>query len=132
MDGMTLEEYNGFLVDGSVIIPHPNSNHWQSLGGVYSAKTRSPLVQIGRIEGQTFDSKEAAIQAGLTLPNGGSMNKVHKQSHGASGNLTSSMSFCDKRYGILALAEVSKTDRLRALVHGLSLRWSRCKMERPQ
>ena len=29
------------------------------------------------------------------------------------------MSLCDKRYGALALAEASKTDRLRALVHGL-------------
>jgi hypothetical protein len=28
------------------------------------------------------------------------------------------MSLCDKRYGALALAEVSKTDRLRAPVHG--------------
>jgi len=31
---------------------------------------------------------------------------------------TSPMSLCDKRYGALALAEASKTDRLRALVHG--------------
>jgi hypothetical protein len=28
------------------------------------------------------------------------------------------MSLCDKGYGALALAEASKTDRLRALVHG--------------
>jgi hypothetical protein len=28
------------------------------------------------------------------------------------------MSFCDKRYDVLALAEVSTIDRLRALVHG--------------
>ena len=62
-----LEEYNGFLVDGSVIIAHPNSNRWQSLGAVYSAKTRSPLVQIKRIEGQSFGTKEAAIQHGLEL-----------------------------------------------------------------
>ena len=39
-----LEKYNGFLVDGSVTIGHPNSNNWQSLGTVYSAKTRSPLL----------------------------------------------------------------------------------------
>jgi hypothetical protein len=62
-----LEEYNGFLVDGSVMIAHPNSNQWQSLGTVYSAKTRSPLVEIIRIEGQSFASKEAAIQHGLEL-----------------------------------------------------------------
>jgi hypothetical protein len=67
MDESPLEEYNGLLVDGSVMIPHPNSNRWQSLGGVYSAKTRSPLVQIARIEGQSFDSKKAAIQHGLEL-----------------------------------------------------------------
>ena len=67
MDESPLEEYNGFLVDGSVTIGHPNSNKWQSHGTVYSAKTRSPLVQIMRIEGQRFASKEAAIQDGLEL-----------------------------------------------------------------
>jgi hypothetical protein len=67
MDESPLEEYNGFLVDGSVMITHPNSNKWQSLGTVYSAKTRSPLVEIIRIEGQSFASKEAAIQHGLQL-----------------------------------------------------------------
>jgi hypothetical protein len=67
MDEIPLQEYKGFLVDGSVMIPHPNSNRWQSLGGVYSAKTRSPLVQIARIEGQSFGSKQAAVQHGLEL-----------------------------------------------------------------
>jgi hypothetical protein len=67
MDDLPLEEYNGFLVDGSVTIGHPNSHSWQSLGAVYSAKTRSPLVQIIRIEGQSFDSKEAAIRHGREL-----------------------------------------------------------------
>jgi hypothetical protein len=67
MDESLFEEYNGFLVDGSVIIPHPNSNRWQSLGGVYSANTRSPLVEIIRIEGESFGTKEAAIRHGLEL-----------------------------------------------------------------
>ena len=67
MDEAPLEKYSGFLVDGSVTIGHPNSNKWQSLGTVYSAKTRSPLVQIIRIEGKSFESKEAAIQHGLEL-----------------------------------------------------------------
>ena len=66
MDASLLQEYNGFLVDGRYD-PHPNSNRWQSLGGVYSAKTRSPSVQIARIEGQSFTSKEAALQHGLEL-----------------------------------------------------------------
>lgn len=42
------------------------------------------------------------------------------------------MSLCDKRYGALALAEVSKTDRLRALVHGPFIALESCKMERPR
>jgi hypothetical protein len=67
MDESPFEEYNGFLVDGSVTIGHRNSNKWQSLRTVYSAKTRSPLVQIMRIEGQSFVSKEAAIRHGLEL-----------------------------------------------------------------
>jgi hypothetical protein len=67
MDGSLLEEYNGFLVDGSVTIPHPNCSQWQSLGTVYSAKTRNPLVLIARIEGQSFDSKKAAILHGLEV-----------------------------------------------------------------
>jgi hypothetical protein len=40
------------------------------IGNGLSAKTRSPLVQITRIEGQNFDSKEAAIQHGLKLAKG--------------------------------------------------------------
>jgi hypothetical protein len=67
MDESLLQEYNGFLVDGSVIIAHPNSNRWQSLATVYSAKTRSPLVEIIRIEGESFGTKEAAVQHGLEL-----------------------------------------------------------------
>jgi hypothetical protein len=67
MDESQLEEYNGFLVDGSVIVGHPNCNRWRSMGAVYSAKTRSPLVQIVRIEGQSFGSKKAAIEHGLEL-----------------------------------------------------------------
>jgi hypothetical protein len=67
MDESPLEEYNGFLVDGSVTIAHPNCTGWQSLGTVYSAKTRSPLVQVVRIEGQSFDSQAAAIKQGLEL-----------------------------------------------------------------
>jgi hypothetical protein len=67
MDESPFEEYNGFLVNGSVKIPHPNCSTWRSLGMVYSAKTRSPLLQIVRIEGQSFDSKEAAIQHGRQL-----------------------------------------------------------------
>ena len=42
------------------------------------------------------------------------------------------MSLCDKRYSALALAEVSKTDRLRALVHGPFIALESCKMERPR
>ena len=53
MDGSPLEEYSGFLIDGSVGIAHPTCSKWQSLGIVYSAKTRSPLVEIIRIEGQS-------------------------------------------------------------------------------
>ena len=67
MDESLLEEYNGFLVDGSVTIAHPNCTNWQSLGTVYSVKTRTSLVQIRRIEGQSFATKEAAIQHGLEL-----------------------------------------------------------------
>jgi hypothetical protein len=67
MDESPLEEYNGFLVDGSVTIPRPNSREWHSFGAVYSANTRSPLVQIVRIEGQSFATKEAAIRHGVEL-----------------------------------------------------------------
>jgi hypothetical protein len=67
MDESSLEEYNGFLVDGSVMIAHPNCSKWQSLGMVYLAKTRSPLVQLIRIEGESFDSKEAAVRHGREL-----------------------------------------------------------------
>ena len=67
MDGSPLEEYNAFLVDGSISIAHPTCSKWQSVGTVYSAKTRSPLVQIMRIEGQSFATKEAAKRHGIEL-----------------------------------------------------------------
>ena len=67
MDEAPLQEYCGFLIDGSVTIAHPNCNRWQSIGGVYSAKTRSPLVQIVRLEGESFGRKEAAVKHGLEL-----------------------------------------------------------------
>ena len=67
MDESLLEEYMGFLDDGSVAIAHPNCNSWQSTGGVYSANTRSPLVEIARIEGQNVGNKQAALQNGLEL-----------------------------------------------------------------
>ena len=66
MDESPLEDYKG-LVDGLVMISHPNSRKWDSLGAVYSAKTRSPFVQIARIEGQSFATKEAAIRHGVEL-----------------------------------------------------------------
>jgi hypothetical protein len=67
MQDSALEEYNGFQVSGGVSISHPNCHNWTALGFVYSAKTRSPLVQIQRIEGSAFNKKSEAVEHGLTL-----------------------------------------------------------------
>jgi hypothetical protein len=67
MQDSALEEYNGFLVSGGLSIGHPNCHKWTAQGFVYSAKTRSPLVQIQHIEGSVFKDKAEAIQHGLTL-----------------------------------------------------------------
>jgi hypothetical protein len=53
------------------MIAHPDSNRWQSLATVYSAKTRSPLVEVIRIEGENFATKEAAYSTVSNWLNGG-------------------------------------------------------------
>jgi hypothetical protein len=67
MEESPLAEYKGSLVHDSVTIAHPNPMSGSHSKPVYSAKTRSPLVEIIRIEGQRFAGKQAAIQHGLEL-----------------------------------------------------------------
>lgn len=61
-----LEEYKGYLIAGSIMISS-NSREWSSLGYVYSARTRSPLAELKRIEGPPFNTKEEALQHGIIL-----------------------------------------------------------------
>jgi hypothetical protein len=58
---------------GNLTAP-PRLIEWQSFGAVYSVKTRSPLVQLMRIEGLSFIIVER-LQYGTdsNSPNGGSM-----------------------------------------------------------
>ena len=59
MSEIRLEEYNGFLVDNSVTIAHPNCDRWQSLGGVNSAKIRSPLSRLPLLKVRALTVKKA-------------------------------------------------------------------------
>ena len=79
MDGSSLEEYNGFLVDGSVTIAHPNCAKWQSV----EPPTR-PKHEVRWC--RSFVSKVRALTVKKQLsgtvsisPKSGSMNKVRSK-----------------------------------------------------
>ena len=62
-----LERYKGFLIDGSAVPTFATGFDWYSQGIVLRPGRLSSIVEVKRIEGRVFDSKEAAEQHGLQL-----------------------------------------------------------------
>ena len=67
-DAMGMERYKGFLIDGSAIPSFVTRFDWYSQGTIFRTSRRlDSIVEIKRIRGPTFNSKEAAEKHGLKL-----------------------------------------------------------------
>jgi hypothetical protein len=65
---MGMERYKGFLIDGSAIPTFAAEHDWCSQGTIFRASRRlDSIVEIKRIRGPIFRSREAAEEHGLKL-----------------------------------------------------------------
>jgi len=65
---MGMERYKGFLIDGSAIPTFATEHDWCSQGTIFRASRRlDSIVEIKRIRGPVFNSREAAEEHGLKL-----------------------------------------------------------------
>jgi hypothetical protein len=65
---MGIERYKGFLIDGSAIPTFTTEHDWCSQGTIFRASRRfDSIVEIKRIRGPVFNSREAAEEHGLKL-----------------------------------------------------------------
>jgi hypothetical protein len=62
-----IEQYKGFLIDGSAVPTFATGFDWYSQGIILRPARLGSIVEIRRIEGPKFNSKEAAEQHGLNL-----------------------------------------------------------------
>jgi hypothetical protein len=62
-----LEHYKGFLIDGSAVPTFATGFEWYSRGIILRPGRLSPIIEVERIEGPIFHSKEEAEQHGLKL-----------------------------------------------------------------
>jgi hypothetical protein len=61
------ERYSGFLIDGSALPTFATGFAWYSQGTVFRPGRRGEIVEVKRIKGSIFNSKDAAEQHGLKL-----------------------------------------------------------------
>jgi hypothetical protein len=59
-------EYKGYFISGTALMIHPNSPDWRALGTVF-AKTPQGAVEVERVGGAVFTTKDAAERHGLML-----------------------------------------------------------------
>jgi hypothetical protein len=62
-----IERYKGFLIDGSAVPTFATGFDWYSQGIVLRPGRLSSIVEIKRIKGPIFNSKEEAEEHGLKL-----------------------------------------------------------------
>lgn len=62
-----MERYKGFLIAGSAVPKFATGFDWDSQGIVFRLTRLGSIVEIKRIPGAIFDSKEAAERHGLEL-----------------------------------------------------------------
>jgi hypothetical protein len=60
-------QYKGYWISGPAEMVHPNSPNWRSQGTVFKETPQGSIVLIKRLEGATFESKEAAKAHGLEI-----------------------------------------------------------------
>jgi len=64
---MGLERYKGFLIDGSAVPTFATGFDWYSQGIVLRLGRLSSIVEVKRIQGPVFNSKEEGEEHGLKL-----------------------------------------------------------------
>jgi len=64
---MGMERYKGFLIDGSAITTSATAFDWHSQGTILRPGRLGSIVEVKRIQGPIFNSKEAAEEHGLKL-----------------------------------------------------------------
>jgi hypothetical protein len=62
-----LEHYKGFLIDGSAVPTFATGFDWYSQGVILRPGRVTSIVEVRRIKGPIFNSKEAAEEHGLKL-----------------------------------------------------------------
>ena len=62
-----MTEYKGYFMLGTALMIHPNSPDWRALGTVYTQTPQGSILEIERVGGPVFTTKEAAERHGLVL-----------------------------------------------------------------
>ena len=62
-----MERYKGFLISGSAVPTFGSGFDWYSQGVILRPGRFSSIVEVKRIEGAIFESKEAAEEDGFRL-----------------------------------------------------------------
>ena len=62
-----IERYKGFLIDGSAVPTFATGFDWYAQGTILRPGRLGSIVEIKRIQGPIFNSKEAAEEHGLQL-----------------------------------------------------------------
>jgi hypothetical protein len=60
-------QYKGYWISGPAEMVHPNSQDWRSQGTVFNETPQGSIVLVKRLEGATFQTKEAAKAHGLEI-----------------------------------------------------------------
>ena len=60
-------EYKGYFILGAALMIHPNSPDWRALGTVFAKTPQGSIVEVERIGGAVFRTKEVAERHGLVL-----------------------------------------------------------------
>ena len=62
-----MTEYKGYFMLGTALMIHPNSPDWRALGTVFAKTPQGAIVEVERVGGAVFTTKEAAEGHGLVL-----------------------------------------------------------------
>ena len=62
-----IERYKGFLIDGSAVPTFATGFDWYSQGIILRPGRLSSIIEVKRIDGPIFNSKEQAEEHGLQL-----------------------------------------------------------------
>jgi hypothetical protein len=62
-----MTEYKGYFMLGTALMIHPNSPDWRALGTVFAKTPQGSIVEVERVGGAVFTTKEAAERHGLVL-----------------------------------------------------------------